>query len=299
MCRSGALQREARGSRHETRLSRGRAAVAAHRYAREQVNSAGSRPAEVHSCRSASARQPMSRPCWRLRGSWRPRGCGQRSRSETRCRTPRRERRAKARWFSIEHWRSPPAKAAFCLNPASRDSRKLRSAEKFCGMTGQDERGPAFWGLGGLMAEPRGPCIRAGPPYQRYSAEPVPCSTQARAQRRPRGPEAAAGHPPTCGHPGRVAGHRCNWCTRTATAAPKLRRTQLSSACRTPGTPSGPDGAWPSVFPLRWHSSSVEIASSSWPIKIRSGSRTVACLLDSVAAQHSTLGSDVEGCVME
>ena len=149
------------------------------------------------------------------------------------------------------------------------------------------------------MAEPRGPCIRAGPPHQRYPAEPVPCSTQARAQRRPRGPEAAAGHPPTCGHPGRVAGHRCNWCTRTAAAVPKLRRTQLSSACRTPGTPSGPDGAWPSVFPLRWHSSSVEIASSSWPIKIRSGSRTVARLLDSAAAQHSTLGSDVEGRVME
>jgi hypothetical protein len=58
---------------------------------------------------------------------------------------------------------------------------------------------------------------------------------------------------------GRVAGHRCNWCTRTATAAPKLRRTQLSSACRTPGTPSGPDGAWPSFFPLPWHSSSAEI----------------------------------------
>jgi hypothetical protein len=150
-----------------------------------------------------------------------------------------------------------------------------------------------------LMAEPRGPRIRAGPPYQRYSAEPVPCSTQARAQRRPRGPEAAAGHPPTCGHPGRVAGHRCNWCTRTAAAVPKLRRTQLSSACRTPGTPSGPDGAWPSVFPLRWHSSSVEIASSSWPIKIRSGSRTVARLLDSVAARHSTLGGDVDGRVME
>jgi hypothetical protein len=120
-----------------------------------------------------------------------------------------------------------------------------------------------------------------------------------RAARTPTAPEAAADRPPICGRRGRVAGHRCNWCTRTAAAVLKLPRTQLSSACRTPGTPSGPDGAWPSVFPLRWHSSPAEIASSSWPTKIRSGSRTVARLLDSAAAQHSTLGSDVEGRVME
>src|SRR3954466_3166764 len=35
----------------------------------------------------------------------------------------------------------------------------------------------------------------------------------------------------------------------TATVLPKLRQAQLSSAFRTAGTPSGPDGAWPSISP--------------------------------------------------
>jgi hypothetical protein len=74
--------------------------------------------------------------------------------------------------FSIEHWRSPPAKAAFCLNPVSRGFTQVTVNEKFCAMTGKNERGPAFLGLGGLMAEPRGPCICAGPPPN--PAEPVP-----------------------------------------------------------------------------------------------------------------------------
>jgi hypothetical protein len=50
--------------------------------------------------------------------------------------------------FSIEHWRSPPAKAASCLNPTSLGFTEVMDDEKFCGRTEMIERGPAFWGLG-------------------------------------------------------------------------------------------------------------------------------------------------------
>src|SRR4051812_21834264 len=52
-------------------------------------------------------------------------------------------------------------------------------------------------------------------------------------------------------------------------------------------------------FPLRWHSSSADIGGSSRPMKSWSRSRSIAGLLDSATAGRSTLGSDVEGRVME
>jgi hypothetical protein len=51
------------------------------------------------------------------------------------------------------------------------------------------------------------------------------------------------------------------------------------------------------LFPLRWHSSSADVGGSSWPMKILVGFTHYCDLLDSATAEHSTLGSDVEGGV--
>jgi hypothetical protein len=118
--------------------------------------------------------------------------CGQSSRSVTRSRTPRRGLRVKTRWFQQEYWKVSPAKAAFCPKPPGRT--QVTVNEKFC--RGENERGPVFWGLGGLRAEPRRPCIRAGPPHQPYPAEPAPLleAKSARAKDlRLEGPQGAVG----------------------------------------------------------------------------------------------------------
>jgi hypothetical protein len=120
--------------------------------------------------------------------------CGQSSRSVTRSRTPRRGPRVKRGGFSVEYWKVSPAKAAFCPKPPGRT--QITVNEKFC--RGENERGPAFWGLGGLRAEPRRPCIRAGPPHQPYPAEPVPLleAKSARSEG-PTARRAAAGRRPS------------------------------------------------------------------------------------------------------
>ncbi|EIG62260.1 hypothetical protein Bra1253DRAFT_07162 [Bradyrhizobium sp. WSM1253] len=66
----------------------------------------------------------------------------------------------------------------------------------------------------------------------------------------------------TCGPSGPAAGRRRNWCRRTAASGRRVRRAHPSSACRKPGTPSGPDRTLASGFPSRWQSTSAATAIS-------------------------------------
>lgn len=102
-------------------------------------------------------------------------------------------------------------------------------------------------------------------------------------------PGAAAGRRSTCGLSGRAADRRRNQCRRTAAAPPEPRRAQPSSACRTPGMPSGRDPTPPSHFPCD-ASLLLPISRSQDPAE---NCTPVPALLDSESLGYSTLGSDV------
>src|SRR3954454_2592349 len=133
----------------------------------------------------------------------------------------------------MEYLKVSPAKAAFSPKPPGRT--QVTVNEKFC--RGENERGPAFWGLGGLRAEPRRPCIRAGPPQQRNPAKPLPCERDVRSERKELWLRRAQRAVRPFEDVGSRRGSWLQWCRRTAGAFPKLRWLQLSSACRTRGTP--------------------------------------------------------------